>query len=433
MPRPGQAQARRKRALEEMEAGSSTSYTSYNYSNGPSNLNCENDYNLEADDDGDDEEGGAIDNPRSQCLPVGMLPEDFDGTPLDGSQYLAMANRDNRDLPFVKTVINPYKTDLIGPTLPSTSQNHASGSRHPALPKESWQELFPIHYQGYRKHIQSQLSSSPSTSTYPSDYPPIPPASRRSDWYAYINGYIPPDKSKNKDKKGKGKAKPIMSEEEMMNASMGQEMDIDTEKVEEEVVEDVIVGKTSRGNEKVVGAPREPLLGVLRNLNSSQALNILSHFAHWLSESIEQSPPPIPTSPYLPPTQPGDHPPPHQHKTINHLSSNYFSWIFSLLLITDQHLSSDEISTLRDLARASMKVAGHRYILGVVGKQIGEGWKLGDELKAKHVEDGDQGLSSGKEDNSVDQILARCWLIVHAVASGWGQKDLLYELDNLFT
>ncbi|OCF58288.1 hypothetical protein L486_04319 [Kwoniella mangroviensis CBS 10435] len=449
MPRPGQAQARRKRALEEMESGGTTSYTQaqYDYPDGPSKVNFDNDeLDQEQVEIEDIEDEGLIDNPRSQCLPVGVLPEDFSGEPIDGSQYLAMANRDNQNLPFVKTVINPYRSDLIGPTLPSSlsaSNKTGSSSRHPALPKESWQELFPIHYQGYRKHIQSQLSSSSSsTSSYPSDYPPIPPASRRSDWYAYINGYQSnPKKGK---PKGKQKAKPALTEEEMMNAAMGEGMDVDEEAaVEAEVVEDVVIGKTSRGNEKVVGAPREPLLGVLRKLNSSQALLILSHFAHWLSESIEQSPPPLPGGPDLPPDQPGistPSPSSRHPQNTNHLSSNYFNWIFSLLLITDTQLSSEEISILRDLARASMKVAGHRYIIGVVGKHINEGWVLGEGLnnQQRTVEANGQDRTEvpGEKTeigDSVDQILARCWLIIHAVAIGWGQKDLLFELDNLFT
>ncbi|WWC69012.1 uncharacterized protein I206_102948 [Kwoniella pini CBS 10737] len=452
MARPGQAALRRKRAREEMEISSSTTnYPTSHY-----------DY-VDTDnvEQGEVEEQVAAqgDNPRSQCLPVGILPEDFDGTPLDGSQYLAMANRDNADLPFAKSVNNPFKIDQPSTSMINEKNNatasSSSSSRHPALPKESWEAIFPLHFQGYRKHIRSQLSSSDSDTTpYPADYPPLPRATVRPEWYAFINGYIP--QTKNKKGKEKAKPKPILTEEELMNIALGGEeadMEITQEAVEAEVVESQVVVKTSRGNEKRVGKPREPLLSVLRNLTPSQALIILSHFSLWITESLENAPPPLPSSPEIPISMlDKDQSFIKAENSINsssHLSTNYFNWIFSLLLIIDDYLTSDEISILRELARASMKVAGHRWITGVVGKDIGENWVLGNEWKVNSLKQtGDKvgielSVERGKEDleqnsdgcvseNRVDEVLARSWMIVHAVSAGWGQKDLLMELNSLF-
>ncbi|WWC60009.1 uncharacterized protein I303_102572 [Kwoniella dejecticola CBS 10117] len=455
MARPGQAAMRRKRAREEMEASPSTSTA-----NGQQDPHTTYDYNDNDDTtvDGAQVQGhdqGNRENPRLQCLPVGILPEDFDGTPLDGSQYLAMANRDNADLPFAKRVSNPYKADtfsrnghasastMIG-TITSTSSG--SSSRHPALPKESWETVFPIHFQGYRKHIRSQLISSSSHSLpYPEDYPPLPRPSVRSEWYTLINGYLPSTKSK----KGKEKAKPtpILTEEEALNIALGGEtnVEMDQEQVEAEVIEEEVIKKTSRGNEKRVGKPREPLLSVIRDLTSSQALTVLSHFSLWITESLEQSPPPLPESPELLPTEPRPRDrvitkQSREAKVFSPLCANYFNWIFSLLLLVDEQLLSDDISTLRELARAVMKVAGHRWITGVVGKDIGENWVLGSDWKDQNEPqkqpDSTMQVNTNDEstnnDNRVDEVLARSWMIVHAIAAGWGQKDLLMELESLF-
>lgn len=37
------------------------------------------------------------------------------------------------------------------------------------------------------------------------------------------------------------------------------------------------------------------------------------------------------------------------------------------------------------------------------------------------------------DETGVDETLARCWLIVHAVSAGWGQKDLVMDLEEMFT
>ncbi|WRT65473.1 uncharacterized protein IL334_002416 [Kwoniella shivajii] len=502
MARPQQNANRRKRSRKDMEYDGSTTSNSYSNPSGSSNqfsnhatqvntdiARISNDkiQHDEVEDDDDDEpeeeeEGQDVKrNPRSQCLPIGMLPADFDGTPVDGSQYLAMVDRDNRDLPSYKSVTNPYSQIALSSsasqiTNPSSSavradaNGESSKQKHPALPKDSWESVFPTHFQGYRKHVQEQISTSEQLS-YPAHYPPIPLAGRRPDWYAFVNGYLPPSNSNTKGKakaKAKAKAKHVLTEEEMMNASIpqqiegeGEEEDMELdEESEEEVEEKIIVGKTSNGNQKRIGPVREPLFSILQRLNSPQAIRVLSHFAHWISESINQLPPPYPSSPELLPTQPDYSPsspvkPKEPTRVHCPISSNYFNWIFSLLLIVDQQLSSNEISILRELARAAMRVAGHRWIMGVVAKDISENWILGDQWKndietntntTNEVEiEVDQigpkiPLAEGKDkskkdigDNGVDQILARSWMIVHAVSAGWVQKDLLIELETLFT
>lgn len=188
-------------------------------------------------------------------------------------------------------------------------------------------------------------------------------------------------------------------------------------------------------------------------------------------------------------------------------------WIFALLLILDPDLAGDQVSVLRELARAAMRAGGWRWIVAVQsgevvsvqgdgdgdrdrdrnregpgggaavggGAQRGEtGWALGkqwsNELRTRIRLD--RGVSAGStqnsisirpsssgadvlsdlggrapgfgsvpipvpapasvpgendiEENSIDETLARCWLIVHSVAAGWGQRDLLEDLEDMF-
>ena len=163
--------------------------------------------------------------------------------------------------------------------------------------------------------------------------------------------------------------------------------------------------------------------------------------------------------------------------TPNPLSTHLTKWIFGLTLIVDLELSSSEISTLRELARVVMRVAGWRWVEGVMTGEVKEGHVLGQRRKdglgwiAKHdpsssaVEisekqsaglngangvgdpsrstcaageaggiDGDTtGVQTiDEEDAAVDPTLARCWMIVYAVAAGWGQTDLIEDIVKMF-
>ena len=130
------------------------------------------------DDEAQDGEGF----PKAQALPIATLPDDFDGEVEDGATYLALAlyvevglaigmltcviSRANASLPFVSRVHNPYRQPSPplplppGPSSPghdtlvndpNDAPSAASSSRHPALPKDSWEVLFPLHFLGYRK------------------------------------------------------------------------------------------------------------------------------------------------------------------------------------------------------------------------------------------------------------------------------------------
>lgn len=76
-------------------------------------------------------------------------------------------------------------------------------------------------------------------------------------------------------------------------------------------------------------------------------------------------------------------------------------WLFSLLSVLDQLLSSSEISILRSLARTCLDVADMTH-----------------EWETKHV-----AADDGKKAEWKDCI-AGCWMVVSVVWEVWGQRDL---------
>lgn len=105
------------------------------------------------------------------------------------------------------------------------------------------------------------------------------------------------------------------------------------------------------------------------------------YFGHWLNVRLETHPS-LETGEI---TQPP-------------LSQNDARWIFFLLARLDQELSSDQISTLRILARSCLTL-----LLGSL--------KLGTQVFSPEI----------------SQARAGCWMIILAVAKGWGQLDLWEE------
>jgi hypothetical protein len=161
---------------------------------------------------------------------------------------------------------------------------------------------------------------------------------------------------------------------------------------------------------------------------------------------------------------------PHTRK--NPYSEHYSRWIYALLLVLDPFLSAAQVSVLRELARVIMRVGGWRWVEAVVGGEVGlpavtiEGvgadakgaaeqsvqatWMVGarwkyarDSREASGVAEAELARPAWEQippnareeydETGVDETLARCWLVVHAIAAGWGQKDLVMDLEEIFT
>ena len=150
-------------------------------------------------------------------------------------------------------------------------------------------------------------------------------------------------------------------------------------------------------------------------------------------------------------------------------------WLFACLVLLDEHLDGESMSSIRELARVGMKVAAWRWIRGVTDKEVtkdyigdgghaaasgaatgvsregshasvgntngdgnghghghgsngdaegggtvGVGWRFGSTT---HLLQGEAGL---------EETLGRCWILIHAVVAGWAQRDLLDDLEHMF-
>lgn len=140
------------------------------------------------------------------------------------------------------------------------------------------------------------------------------------------------------------------------------------------------------------------------------------------------------------------------------MSPLWARWIFALLCVLDSRLDSSQQSQLRDLVRTLASVIMVRweealgedhlqpvaYKEGFYGVQTvacnGPGeeedkgvepqWALG--ARWKNERDAAPRSESPKrppDDESVDAVLARTWILISAVVSGWGQWDLIDEVN----
>ncbi|KAK4684827.1 gem associated protein 2, partial [Tremellales sp. Uapishka_1] len=380
----------------------------------------------------EEEEGDPESFPKLQALPVATLPEDFDGEPEDGAQYLALANRSNKTLPFFTRVANPYR-EPSPPLLTSL----ASSTRHPGLPRDSWQILQALHFDGYRNLIQESFPPSLALA-YPTDYPPLPEASQRQEWFYFINGY-PRRRIKRKavlvvvdmaeeDEEAMmngapGPSVPIQSPPKVEDEAFetqdghGDEDDDDDESNAEENDEEEVADDDDFELENETGRhrPREPLVSVLQNLNSNQSVKILSHFSYWLRAAVSSMTP----SNFLP-TQPqhaflrADSPTQHTEPFPTH----YARWIFALLCTLSPQLTGGQTSVLRELARSAMQVV--RWRLSREHNHFEREWWTRTKGAA------------GADEGGVEETIARCSLVVYTIASGWCQKDLLMDFEDVF-
>ena len=97
-----------------------------------------------------------------------------------------------------------------------------------------------------------------------------------------------------------------------------------------------------------------------------------------------------------------------------------------------------------------MRFGGWAWIQGVMSGEIAVGWGMSWDVsgQAEAGQSGQSGLSSqdigpdqpaheGQEQEqgageTVQDTLATSWIIVHAISAGWGQHDLIDDLETLF-
>ncbi|KAN0060692.1 hypothetical protein ACQY0O_007350 [Thecaphora frezii] len=359
------------------------------------------------------------DDPReaygNQSLPVGQLPPDFDGIPLDGEQYLATVRLEAASQPSIfYAAHNPYavaEPDASSNRLSSASpsaNDKANLLRSLSMPSEEWRQAFLEKFCNMRE----ALSNAPMEKVaYIQDRLPKP--SNADGWYAWIHGKPPPDQAQPQSNDGpaakaRSKDKPDREEDDM-----------DLEDSED-------------GKLEAVRKPgiKEPSGGALRRLNTDHVLGILEAFPYWLAHGVHLS---------TPHDSAGEDAPP----VIQPLHAR---WLFALLAWLDSRLVSEQISVLRTLARACIAAIS----LGRIRRKALESRKkkqqqqsatpseeatsqdepagLASEGEASRdkgaATPADTAVEAGERGCGVHAAEVGAWMAVTAIAGIWGQADL---------
>ncbi|KAH7931194.1 hypothetical protein BV22DRAFT_1042555 [Leucogyrophana mollusca] len=388
-------------------------------------------------DDSDDEEPSF----GKQILPVANLPEDFDQEPLDGMQYLFMVRRDARTLPHVTRVANPY--EVLAPPVPQGNSLVAQ-TACAALPSEEWRAIFEKNFRNFRKNI-SQPSIRVHIDPSGSGYKIMPDKKERDLWWKFLAGqpeteWDPPKKPKQVAPSRKrhfssgmrafGYEDPELGEydsdqekglHETWRINPEGEMEIANEhnlteslptpsgtppptdsavngkqpEFQAGLAEPVLQGGNS---ESVQGypspLPREPTPTLLRKIDHRMSVHLLMYFTHWINIHLQQ-----PTVPSC------------------FIQENHARWIFALLAKVDDHLFADDMSLLRNLARAC---------LGVLKELIQK-----DSTPASQAGAGPSATGQNNITKVSSMKASSCWVIFTAIASGWGQRDLWMDAESV--
>lgn len=126
----------------------------------------------------------------------------------------------------------------------------------------------------------------------------------------------------------------------------------------------------------------------------------LSHINGWISDALD-----ILSAELVPVAS--DAPTPRTTSPAP-LTPLYARWIFSSLLFLDPHLSADQISDLRQLAKTCVKLVIWQVATGRIG-------------------------ADGRAvDDAQDEMRRSAWMVHRAIAGGWAQKDLLQDAEDMF-
>lgn len=120
------------------------------------------------------------------------------------------------------------------------------------------------------------------------------------------------------------------------------------------------------------------------------AIHLLMYFAHWINLYLQQ-------------------PDPASHPLESHAR-----WMFALLSKVEDHISADDTSLLRNLARAC---------LGLLQELIKK------RTSAVKLEDS---VGPNPEGDDQDTMSERaCWIIVCTVVGVWAQRDLWTDAEDM--
>ncbi|CAK9786078.1 hypothetical protein CC85DRAFT_283812 [Cutaneotrichosporon oleaginosum] len=353
----------------------------------------------EEEDEGDEADDGMVQGKKSgQALPIAVLPDDFDGEPEDGATYLALANRANESLPFYKRVDVPdHLRPAVGPVAPPSPPT----GRHPALPRESWEVLFAVHFAGYRAHLEASWPE--ETLPYPSEYPPLPSAGEMIPWLEFINGVG-------------GEDDMVLDEEEAINEA------------------------------PPAPVPREPRISVLQRLNSTTSVRVLKHLNRATKTALQR----------LEEEDLDDDPFPPAHarwafallaKLDRHLPGDdtavlrdfartlaaAAAWRWGAAVKRGQLTAVPvKVGFYGQGGEEGAPVLGEMNGPGRVGYAVGARWKVVRDGRARSEATPRPETKEAGHEDGLDECLARCWMCAHAIVAGWAQWDLVDDFADAF-
>lgn len=313
-----------------------------------------------------------------QSLPVAILPDDFSGDPADGEEYLAVVRREAAAAPGVFFAAhNPYASTTneastsaqpgdasTGCETAASTTNQAQPSDELIMPSSEWRTAFVQQFKNAREAL-----SNPPLEPVKLTRDDLPKLTNTSAWYAWIHGRPPP---------------PTSTEEAEKHASKHYEWRI-----------------------------REPSASLLLRLSTEQMLALLEAFPYWIAHRVS-----IPDSQTKASEREGG----------EVLQPLHARWLFALLLKLDGRLVSEEISTLRTLARACVAaITLSRIRRKAVRSRVSRAEPTETELgEAGGSNSNSNGSSSSKQhdEDKMRKDEAGAWMVVAIVSGVWGQSDL---------
>ncbi|KAG8687891.1 hypothetical protein FRC09_013216 [Ceratobasidium sp. 395] len=342
--------------------------------------------------------------PGNRVLPVANLPDDFSGEPEDGAQYLFLVRRDALNLPHTTRVDNPYASPIVLAT-PSTRK-----PPHPCIPSEEWRSCFEGTFKTFR---QSWRNSKASHCPEGMDLriPQVPRPRDRDAWLQFLNGsgkspkkvpattYPPSTAFTPRSVLGAKFGVPMTPQAQptVLAPSNIQEAGIIDDEPDEAFKQEINETEVSPSS-----GPQRPIPSIIKSMDDNGVIYLLMFTAHWIRKSLENI---SSTAPPHPLVRPFYFPRHHQQ------------WAFALLAQLDTSLRSEEISHLREVARACIAAIREDLDLdGPVEVEVDTGVSLAGNYE-------DQGTPT-QPDSVKYAHLTGTWMIVGAIASIWGQRDM---------
>lgn len=282
-----------------------------------------------------------------QSLPVADLPHDFSGEPADGEEYLAIVRREAAAAPTISFAAYNPYAQAI-----ADAEALPLGTSSQLQGSTDDALLMPSHewrsvFETHFRNAREALSN-PPTAPVKLSKDDLPKIGNSSAWYAWIHGRPPP---------------PTSAEEAAKQASKAHEWRI-----------------------------REPSGALLLRLSTEQILGLLEAFPYWLAHRV-----PIPDS--------------HGGSPDEVVQALHARWLFALLLRLDSRLVSEEISTLRTLARAC--------VAAITLSRI--------RRKALRSRTKPDDSTADDDEASMRRDEAGAWMVVTIVAAVWSQSDLWHD------